>query len=144
MSTNIKEKSQNIINQFNKFHNWEDKYAEIIKLGKELPEMPEEFMVDGNKVKGCQSQVWLYPDMNAGLDSLNFYATSDALIAKGLIALVLKVYNGSSSQEIMTTPPEFINEIGLQNHLSPNRSNGLQAMVKQIKIYAYALAMKNS
>ena len=140
----INSKSKNIVAQFEKFNDWEDKYAEIIKLGKNLPEMPKEFMVDGNKVKGCQSQVWLYPDMNAGLDSLKFYATSDALIAKGLIALVLEVYNGSSAKEIMTTPPEFINEIGLQNHLSPNRSNGLQAMVKQIKIYAYALTMKNS
>lgn len=140
----ITEKTKSIVERFGQFSDWEDKYKEIIKLGKDLPEMPSEFMVAGNKVQGCQSQVWLYPDMKAGIDSLKFYATSDALIAKGLIALVLKVYNGSSAQEIMTTPPEFINEIGLQNHLSPNRSNGLQAMVKQIKIYAYALTMKNS
>jgi len=140
----IAEKTNSIVERFTKFSDWEDKYKEIIKLGKDLPDMPNEYMVDGNKVQGCQSQVWLYPDMKAGVESLKFYATSDALIAKGLIALVLKVYNGSSAQEIMTTPPEFINEIGLQNHLSPNRSNGLQAMVKQIKIYAYALTMKNS
>ena len=104
--------------------------------------MPEQFVVDANKVKGCQSQVWLYPDMQSGLDQLSFFATSDALIAKGLIALVLQVYNGSSAQEIMVTPPDFISKIGLQQHLSPNRANGLQAMVKQIKLYAYAMTMK--
>ena len=143
-SLGISEKTKSIVDRFSQFDDWKDKYSEIIKLGKDLPEMPSEFMVEGNKVKGCQSQVWLYPDMKAGLESLRFYATSDALIAKGLIALVLKVYNGSSAKEIMTTPPDFITEIGLQSHLSPNRSNGLQAMVKQIKIYAYALTMKNS
>jgi len=140
----INEKSKNIVASFAKLEAWEDKYAEIIKLGKALPDMPEQFMKDENKVSGCQSQVWLYPDMQGGLDSLKFYATSDALIAKGLIALVLQVYNGSSAQEIMTTPPNFISEIGLQSHLSPNRSNGLQAMVKQIKLYAYALTMKQA
>ena len=142
MKNSIADKASSIIKHFNQFSDWEDKYKEIISLGKQLDDMPQELMVEANKVKGCQSQVWLYPDMKMSLESLFFYATSDALIAKGLIALVLKVYNNSSAKEIMVTPPDFIHQIGLQQHLSPNRANGLQAMVKQIKLYAYAMTVK--
>ncbi len=139
---NIQEKIKATVDNIIQFKDWEDKYAAIIKLGKEMPSMPEEFRVDGNKVSGCQSQVWLYPDMSSSLDKVLFYADSDALIAKGLIALVLQVYNSSSAQEIMTTAPNFIQDMGLDSHLSPNRANGLQAMIKQIKLYAYALSVK--
>ena len=115
----------------------------IIKLGKGLAEMPAAMLVDENKVKGCQSQVWLFPDMEAPLSSLRFYASSDAVIARGLIALLLQVYNGSTAEEILKDKADFVETLGLQNHLSPSRSNGITAMIKQIKMFAFALKAKH-
>ncbi len=138
----ITTKIQSTIDKFNSLDQWEDKYKKIIAIGKGLEAMPEELVVDDNKVKGCQSQVWLFPKSESSSEKITFYADSDALIAKGLVALVLEVYNNSSCDEVLATEPEFFNDIGLKEHLSPNRSNGLFAMVKQIKMYAFAIKMK--
>ena len=139
---NIQSKVDEIVSHFAGLNSWEDKYKEIINLGKGLKAMPEELIVDAHKVKGCQSQVWLFPEMSSPVDNLIFYADSDALIAKGLVALVLKVCNGSTADEIVGLTTQFIEDIGLKEHLSPNRSNGILAMFKQIKLYAFAIKMK--
>ncbi len=133
---NIKETHEALIKEFENLDNWDDRYAHIIKLGRELPEFPEEYRTDKNKIDGCQSQVW----MNAGLDDgkIVISADSDAMIVKGLIAVLLKAYSGFAPSEILSNPPDFIKEIGIDNHLSPTRKNGLGAMLKQIQLYAVA------
>ncbi len=132
----IKESQQKIIEDFSEMQNWEDKYAYIIKLGRELPQMDEELKTDKNKLDGCQSQVWIKADLIDG--KLKLQADSDAMIVKGLIAIVVKAYSGHTPEEILSTPPDFIKEIGIDNHLSPTRKNGLGAMLKQIQMFAFA------
>ncbi len=125
-----------IVQRFNAIGDWESRYRAIIDLGKQLPPLPEELRIDSNKVKGCQSQVWLSPKVENGL--LAFQADSDAAIVKGLVALLLDVYNGHTPAEILEADESFLDRIGLIEHLSQTRSNGLSAMIKQIKYYALA------
>jgi len=132
----IQETQKEIVEEFQYLPDWEEKYGEIIRLGRKLPEYPEEFRDEKYKVKGCQSQVWLHPEFKDG--KILFDADSDAMIVKGLIGLLMRVYNNRTPQEILDNPPDFLQEIGIDNHLSPTRKNGLGAMMKQIQMYAVA------
>lgn len=132
----IQETQKEIVEEFQYLPDWEEKYGEIIRLGRKLPEYPEEFRDEKYKVKGCQSQVWLHPEFKDG--KIIFDADSDAMIVKGLIGLLMRVYNNRTPQEILDNPPDFLQEIGIDNHLSPTRKNGLGAMMKQIQMYAVA------
>jgi len=132
----IEEVQQAIIADFSVYDDWMDKYTYLIELGNELAPIDASYKTDQNLIRGCQSRVWLQQRMEDGL--LIFEAESDALIVKGLVALLLKVFSGRTPQEILDAEPYFIDEIGLRQHLSPTRSNGLMAMVKQIKLYALA------
>ncbi len=130
----IEEKANDIISDFDMFDDWADKYEYIISLGKELAPMADDEKIEENLVKGCQSRVWLsanYKDRN-----VYFSADSDAIITKGIIALLVKILSGQSAEEIAKNDFSFIDTIGLKEHLSPNRSNGLVGMMKQIKQYA--------
>lgn len=129
---------QALLEEFDFFDNWMDRYQYIIDLGKALPEYPEEWKTDTYKIDGCQSQVWIRPE--AKDDLIFFNAISDAAIVSGLIALLMRIYNGRSAQEILATPPSFLQELGLDKHLSPTRSNGLHAMLNRI----FALAQATS
>ena len=130
----IQELEQELISEFEVFDDWMDKYEYIIDLGKELENYPEADRTDDRLIKGCQSRVWLTYKKEA--DKLAFYADSDAIITKGIIALLIRVLNHQSAQEIAKADFDFINTIGLTEHLSPTRSNGLVSMVKQIKMIA--------
>jgi len=132
----INEQQDEIIEEFELFPDWMDKYENIIDIGKELPLIDPKHKVPENLIKGCQSSVWLQPEYKEG--KVWFTADSDAIITKGLISMMIKVLSGHTPQEIMDADLYFINTIGLQNHLSPNRSNGLLAMLKQMKLYAAA------
>ncbi len=132
----IEEKQQDIVEEFSMFEDWMDKYEYIISIGKELPSIEDNQKVEDNLVKGCQSQVWLISNFEDG--QLNFKADSDAMITKGLIGLLVRVLSGHSPKEIMNAELHFIDEIGLKEHLSPNRANGLAAMVKKMKTYSIA------
>lgn len=132
----IQEKHKSIVDDFKSYENWEDRYSYIIKLGKELKPLAEELKTAKNKIEGCQSQVW----MNAKLDDgkIIIEADSDAMIVKGLIAILISAYSGFSPSDILSAPPDFLKEIGIDNHLSVTRKNGLGAMLKQIQLYAIA------
>ena len=132
----IEEVQKEIISDFSVYEDWMDKYTYLIELGNELEPIDAIYKVDENLIRGCQSRVWLQQRLEG--DLLFFDAESDALIVKGLVALLLKVYSGRTPQEILDAEPYFIDEIGLRQHLSPTRSNGLMSMVKQIKLYALA------
>ena len=132
----IEEVQQSIIADFSVYEDWMDKYTYLIELGNELKPIDASYKVDQNLIRGCQSRVWLQQRLEG--DRIIFEAESDALIVKGLVALLLKVFSNRTSQEILDAEPYFIDEIGLRQHLSPTRSNGLMAMIKQIKLYALA------
>jgi len=132
----ILDRQRAIVERFNAIGDWESRYREIIARGKALPDLPDELRKDENKVKGCQSQVWLHADLEDG--TLAFQADSDAAIVRGLIALLLEVFDHQPPAEILTADTTFIDDIGLIEHLSQTRSNGLSAMLKQIKYYALA------
>ena len=132
----IEEIQQDIIGEFSAFDDWMDKYAYLIEMGNELQPIEEKYRVDQNLIRGCQSQVWLNAEMNDGL--LYYQGDSDALIVKGLVALLLRVVNAQPVSAVIDADFHFIDKIGLKEHLSPTRSNGLLAMVKQIKLYAVA------
>ena len=132
----IEEIQQDIIREFSMFEDWMDKYAMLIEMGKELQPIDTKYKVDQNLIRGCQSQVWINAELNDGL--INYEGESDALIVKGLVALVLRVVNHQTPEAIMNSELHFIDKIGLKEHLSPTRSNGLLAMIKQIKLYAVA------
>lgn len=123
-----------IKDRFLKFADWEDRYKELIQLGRGLPQYPEDKREDKYKVKGCQSQVWLYPEFKEG--RVYFHADSDALLVKGIVGLLTSVYSDATPDEILSTKPEFLKEVGISEHLSMNRSNGLASMMKQIQMYA--------
>ena len=123
-----------IIEEFAFFGDWTERYQYLIDLGRKLPPLPDELKTEAHKVHGCQSQVWLVADGDAR--ALTFRATSDSAIVSGLIALLLRVYSGRSAREILDTPPRFIEAIGLAQHLSPTRSNGLASMFQTIREYA--------
>jgi len=138
----IEEKQNEIIEEFAMFDDWMDKYEYIISLGKELEPIEEAQKNEENLVKGCQSQVWLVTKVIEG--KLVFLADSDALITKGLIGLLVRVLTNHSPKEIMDAELFFINEIGLKEHLSPNRANGLASMVKKMKTYSIAYSALNN
>jgi cysteine desulfuration protein SufE len=129
-----------IVAEYQALTTWEDRYQKIIALGRALPSLAEEFRTDDNKVRGCSSTVWLYAT-NVD-DRIVFHADSDAAIPKGLVALLVQVYSGHTAKEILGAPPEFIEELGLNQNLSPNRANGLTSMVKQLMAYAVALSAR--
>ena len=133
---NIDEVQEQIIEDFSAFEDWMDKYSLLIELGNELIPIDPKYKVDSNLIRGCQSRVWLHQEYIDG--RIVFEAESDALIVKGLVALLLKIYSGRTPHEILSSEPRFIDEIGLRQHLSPTRSNGLLSMVKQMKLYALA------
>jgi cysteine desulfuration protein SufE len=133
----IQERQAKVIADFSVFTQWEDRYKKIIEMGKALPELSEDLKTEQNIVKGCQSQVWLHATLNAQ-GQVVLQGDSDALIVKGLVALLLSVYSGSTPQEILSTPPEFLKALGFEGNLSPSRANGLHSMLKQIKNYAMA------
>ncbi|MBN1767657.1 MAG: SufE family protein [Prolixibacteraceae bacterium] len=137
----IEEIQQEIISEFSLFEDWMDKYAHLIEMGNDLPSMADEAKTEQTIIRGCQSQVWIDADYSEG--KILFRGDSDALIVKGLVALVLRVVNKQSPQDIMNTDFHFIDSIGLKEHLSPTRSNGLLAMIKQIKLYAVAFSKIN-
>lgn len=130
------EDQQELLDEFQFFDNWMDRYQYIIDLGKALPVYPEEWKSAEYKIEGCQSQVWIRPETKDGL--IYFAAISDAAIVSGLIALLMRIYNGRSAAEILATPPTFLQELGLDKHLSPTRSNGLHAMLERIFALAKA------
>ncbi len=132
----ILEKQEELIKKFENLTDWEEKYKLIIQFGKELPTFPEELKIDKNKIDGCQSQVWISAKHENG--KIQISADSDALIVKGLIAMLIDVYSNNSPDEILASPPEFLKKIGIDNHLSPTRKNGLSAMLKQIQLFAVA------
>ncbi|MBV8251472.1 MAG: SufE family protein [Chitinophaga sp.] len=136
----IKEKQDEVIDDFSFMENWEDKYEYIIQLGKELPLIPEEFKTSDNLIKGCQSRVWLHTELKDG--QLIFTADSDAVITKGLVSLMISVLSGHTPKEIADAEIFFIDAIGLSSHLSPTRSNGLLSMLKQMKLYSVAYQAK--
>ncbi len=136
----LKEKQDRIIRQFELLGDWPERYKFIIKQGQKLPPLAEEKKTEDNLVRGCQSQVWLDTEMDNS--KIIFKADSDAAITKGLVALLIDFYSGETPDEILSTDPEFIKKIGMQDHLSPTRSNGLASMVKQMKIYAMAYKSK--
>lgn len=127
-------RQQQIIDEFEQLPDWEDRYRRIIEYGRELAPMDAQHKTDKNKVKGCQSTVWLHAALDNG--HVRYQGDSDAMIVRGLIALLLKLYNEGEPAEIVATPPEFVNATGLATHLSQTRANGLAAMIKQIKMYA--------
>ena len=136
----INEIQDEIIEDFTALDDWMDRYQLLIDLGEEQPALPEADKVDQNLIDGCQSRVWLVCDQKDGI--LTFRAESDALIVKGIAALLVKVLSGHTAQEILDADLYFIREIGLNEHLSPPRSNGLLAMVKQMRMYALAFSVK--
>ncbi|MBK21407.1 MAG: Fe-S metabolism protein SufE [Flavobacteriales bacterium] len=136
----LDETAEELVEDFNLFEDWSDKYEYIISLGKELSAMKKEDKTEENLVKGCQSQVWLVAKEKNG--NVFFEADSDAIISKGICALLVKVFNGQPASEIVKNNLDFIEKIGLKEHLSPNRSNGLVAMIKKMK--AYALVFSNT
>jgi cysteine desulfuration protein SufE len=136
----IKEIQDELIEDFSFFEDWMAKYEYIIQLGKELPLIDESHKVDDLLIKGCQSRVWLHAQYVD--DKVFFTADSDAIITKGLVSLMIKVLSGQRAEDIVSADLYFIDEIGLKEHLSPTRANGLVAMVKQMKLYALALNAK--
>ncbi len=138
----IQNRIQKILEDFSKIPDWEARYKRLIDLGKELPAMDEQNKTDTNKVRGCQSQVWLWANMEG--EHIFFQADSDASITKGIVALLVNVYSGSTPDEILVTKPDFLAELGIREHLSMSRANGLNAMLKQITIYAMAFKAKAS
>ena len=134
----INEIQDEIIDEFSGFDDWMDKYQLLIDLGNEQEPLDEKYKVESNLIDGCQSRVWLQADYVDG--KLNFTAESDALIVKGIVALLIRVLSGHTPQEILDADLYFIEKIGLKEHLSPTRSNGLLAMVKQMRVYALAFS----
>lgn len=136
----IQEIQQEIVEEFALFDEWMDKYEHIIELGKDLPLIDEQYKTDENLIKGCQSKVWLHAALKDG--KIIFTADSDAIITKGIVGLVIRVFSNHTPQEIIDADLFFIDQIGLQEHLSPTRSNGLLSMLKQIRMYAIAFNSK--
>ncbi|HYX08689.1 MAG TPA: SufE family protein [Bacteroidales bacterium] len=138
--SDIQEDQQKIIDEFRVLSDWTERYKHIIAIGQKLSPLDEEYKIEDNLVRGCQSQVWLHTTFDEG--RVIFEADSDAAITKGLVALLVRFYSGRTPNEIIQTDPIFIKKIGMQEHLSPTRSNGLASMVKQMKIYAMAYKSK--
>ena len=133
---NIQEIQQEIIEEFAMFEDWMQRYEHMIDLGKSLPLIAEEFKTEDNIIKGCQSKVWVHAELKN--DQLEFTADSDAIITKGIIAILIRVFSNQHPKDILDAETDFIDQIGLKEHLSPTRANGLVSMIKQIKMYAIA------
>ena len=140
MYMTINEIQDEIIEEFSSFDDWMDKYQLLIDLGSDQEPLPEQYKTEQNLIDGCQSRVWLQADYEDGV--INFRAESDALIVKGIVTLLIRVLSGHTPQEILDADLYFISRIGLREHLSPTRSNGLLAMVKQMRAYAIAYNKK--
>jgi cysteine desulfuration protein SufE len=138
----IQEIENDIVEEFSLFDSWDDKYEYIIDLGKKLPPLDEKYKIDENRVRGCQSTVYLVADQTDG--RIYYKAESDAVIVKGLISMLIRVLSGQKPDDIVNAPLNFIREIGMMTHLAQTRSNGLLAMVKQMKNYALAFKLKES
>ena len=136
----IEEIEREIVGEFSVYDDWMDKYAYLIEIGNGMPAMDEQYKTDDNLIKGCQSRVWFYPEMRGEL--LYFMSDSVAIITKGIAALLVRVFSGQKPGEIAKADLSFIDEIGLTQHLSPTRSNGLVSMIRQIKMYAIAFSAK--
>ena len=134
----IEDVQNGIVREFNLLEDWTERYKYIIKLGSKLPQLDSSKKIEHNIVKGCQSQVWLHAEFSEG--KIIFEADSDAAITKGLVALMVHLYSHQTPSAILATEPTFITEIGMNEHLSPTRANGLASMVKQMKIYALAFS----
>lgn len=140
--SSIQDRQEEIIDEFSMFEDWMQKYEYMIELGKSLPLIEEQFKTEDNIIKGCQSKVWVHAELNN--NKVNFTADSDAIITKGIIAILLRVFSGQKPEDIIAANTDFIDEIGLKDHLSPTRANGLVSMVKQIKMYAIAYNSKQN
>ncbi len=136
----IKEIQEEIVDEFSMFDDWMQRYEYMIELGKSLPLIEEQYKTDDYKIKGCQSQVWVHADFQDG--QVVFTADSDAIITKGIIALLVRSFSHQKPEDIIAADTQFIDEIGLKEHLSPTRANGLVSMIKQLKMYAIAYQAK--
>ena len=136
----IKEIQEEIIDEFSMFDDWMERYEYIIELGKSLPIIDDQYKLDENLIKGCQSKVWMFSELEK--DTVKFTADSDAILTKGIVALLLRVYSGQKPSDILNSDTDFLDKIGLKEHLSPTRANGLVSMIKQIKMYAIAQQSK--
>ncbi|MEB8328154.1 SufE family protein [Flavobacteriaceae bacterium KMM 6897] len=132
----IKEIQEEIVDEFSMFDDWMERYEYMIELGKSLPMIEEQYKTDDNIIKGCQSKVWVHAELQD--DKLVFTADSDAIITKGIIAILIRVFSNQKPMDIMGADTQFIDDIGLKEHLSPTRANGLVSMIKQLKMYAIA------
>jgi cysteine desulfuration protein SufE len=137
----IKAIQDEIVDEFSMFDDWMERYEYIIELGKKLPLIKEEFKTEDNIIKGCQSKVWLKGEQNS--DIVVFTADSDAILTKGIIAILIRTFSNQKAADILAADLDFIDEIGLKEHLSPTRANGLVSMIKNIKMYALAFDAKN-
>lgn len=136
----IKEIQEEIVEEFAMFDDWMERYEYMIELGKSIPVIENQYKTDNNLIKGCQSKVWLHSKLEN--NKIKFSADSDAIITKGIIAVLLRVFNDQAPKEILEAKMDFIDEIGLKEHLSPTRANGLVSMIKQIKLYALGMQSK--
>jgi cysteine desulfuration protein SufE len=136
----IKEIQEEIIDEFSMFDDWMERYEYLIELGKSLPIIEGKYKLDENLIKGCQSKVWLYSELEN--DVIKYSADSDAIITKGIAALLIRVFTHQKPADVLTADMHFIDAIGLKEHLSPTRANGLVSMIKQIKMYAIAQQTK--
>ena len=136
----IKEIQEEIVDEFSMFDEWDERYQYVIDLGKTLPLIEEAYKTDDNVIKGCQSKVWLHGEEKDG--KVVFTADSDAILTKGIIAILIRVFSNQKPADILEADTAFIDEIGLKEHLSPTRANGLVSMIKQIKMYALAFQAK--
>ena len=132
----IEDIQNEIIDEFSMFEDWEERYQYMIDLGKTLPLIKDQYKTDDNIIKGCQSKVWVHAEMND--DSVEFTADSDAIITKGIIAILIRTFSNQHPKDIIAANTDFIDKIGLKEHLSPTRANGLVSMIKQLKMYAIA------
>jgi len=137
----IKEIQDEIVDEFSMFDDWMERYEYIIELGKKLPLIKEEYKTENNIIKGCQSKVWLQGEQTD--DKIVFTADSDAILTKGIIAILIRTFSNQKASDILEADMNFIDEIGLKEHLSPTRANGLVSMIKNIKMYALAFNAKN-
>jgi len=146
-TTTLAQAQQDVVDEFAMFSDWQDRYEHLIELGKDLPLIAPEHKTDDNLVRGCQSRVWLNAEYRASTPlsagTVHFTADSDAMITKGIVALLVRVFNDRTPQEIIGASTDFIDQIGLRAHLSPNRANGLSAMVDQMKRYALAYSAQS-
>jgi len=136
----IEESQQEIIDEFGEFDDWMDRYQLLIDMGKDMEPLPAEYKTESNLIDGCQSRLWLQADLVDG--NIIYQAESEALIVKGIVALMIRVLSGHTPDEILSADLHFIDDIGLRDHLSPTRSNGLLSMLKQMKMYALAFKAK--